>query len=646
MRFFRRRGYQEVCWALPLGKPSWNKPQGEAVVLFFWEYISFMSFLLIVSGPGMKKRTFRSPGSSVSVGAPGSEADVLLEIPGLTGLYYSVEKTLEGMDILLEPGVFIEIDGRKTKRRKVPIFSGQAFAHESYRIEVEWLPEEGEVMSLDPDMLSVGQEDVRDWFETFMDLVDRMEGLRELEGLVKVLTEGVLKTTGAERCYLELDGESGEVDKWYRSTIGGEQAFGVSHSLISRVRGDKGIVFVPESSADPTVAGLLSVKREGISSSVAVPIHALGKDLGVLYADCVSPGRKLGPEDFRKTALLGRIFANAIGNRSLLRSVFLEAELPLGLQSKSPSCKEMIEKARLYSQTDYTILIRGETGAGKDVVARSIHQISGRSRGPFVAVNCAAIPAQLMESELFGHIKGSFTGAELDRDGLFVSAEGGTLFLDEIGDMDKDLQSKILRVLETREVTPVGSTKSIPVDVRILAATHRDLEQMMQKGEFREDLYFRIRELEILVPPLRDRKEDLLRLAEVFLEEVSSELGLVPPSLSSEAMDKILKHSWRGNIRELKHAIRMAVLKSGGKEIQENDFELSEMEDHSMSSASPSSEESVPPGGWKKKLEDQEKEALKKTLEESGGNLTRAAALFGLPRTTYREKLIKYGLIP
>ncbi len=582
----------------------------------------------------------------IKVGSPGSSAEICFVVPGLTGLFFAVEKTIEGLEVIPEPGVVLEMGGREVKRRRVPINPGQSFHLESLRIEIEWISEAGEVRSWDPTMLSLGQEEVRDWFETFMGLVDKMEGLRDLDGLAEVLTKGILKTTGAERCYLELDNETGGAEKWFRSTIGGVQAFGVSRSLISRVRGGKGIVFVPESSADPTVAGLLSVKREGISSSVAVPIHALGKDLGVLYADCVSPGRSLGPEDFRKTALLGRIFASAVGNRNLLRSVLLEGELPLGLRSNSDACKEMIEKARLYSQTDYTILIRGETGAGKDVVARSIHAISGRSEGPFVPVNCAAIPAQLMESELFGHVKGSFTGAESNREGFFVAAGGGTLFLDEIGDMDKDLQSKILRVLETREVTPVGATQSIPVDVRILAATHRDLETMMSEGEFREDLYFRIRELEIVVPPLRDRKEDLLGLVGQFLEEAASELKLTVPVLSMEAREMILKHPWRGNIRELKHAMRIAVLRSGGQEIHGRDLELSEMTSPEEGFNSQATETSVPPGGWKKRLEEQEKEALRKTLEESGGNLTRAAALFGLPRTTYREKLIRYGLLP
>jgi transcriptional regulator with GAF, ATPase, and Fis domain len=605
-----------------------------------------MSFILKISGPGMEGRAFHHSDRRAVIGSIGSAADIRFEIPGLSGRFFCLEKTSEEIELLPEPGVVLAIEGREIKRRKVPLFPGQTIYLDKLRIEVEWVPDGDEVTSWDPNMLSSGQEEVRDWFETFMGLVDKMEGLRDLAGLAEVLTKGVLKTTGAERCYLELDNEPGEAEKWYRSTIGGEQPFGVSRSLISRVRGDKGIVFVPESSADPTVAGLLSVKREGISSSVAVPIHALGKDLGVLYVDCISPGRSLGPEDFRKTALLGRIFASAVGNRNLLRSVLLEGELPLGLKSRSPSCKEMIEKSRLYSQTDYTILIRGETGAGKDVVARAIHSISGRSEGPFVPVNCAAIPAQLMESELFGHVKGSFTGADLDREGFFVAANRGTLFLDEIGDMDKELQSKILRVLETREVTPVGATKSLPVDVRILAATHRDLEGMMRDGGFREDLYFRIRELEIIVPPLRERKEDLLDLAEQFLQEAASELGLLVPSLSKDAQELILGHSWRGNVRELKHAMRIASLRSGGREILAHDLELSGMGSPTTPEEAVSEESSVPPGGWKKKLEEQEIEALRKTLEESKGNLTRAAALFGLPRTTYREKLIKYGLLP
>jgi DNA-binding NtrC family response regulator len=314
------------------------------------------------------------------------------------------------------------------------------------------------------------------------------------------------------------------------------------------------------------------------------------------------------------------------------------------LQTQSPACADLVERVKLYAPADYTVLIRGETGSGKEVVARCIHDLSRRNEGPFIAVNCAAIPDQLMESILFGHEKGSFTGASEARNGHFVEADGGTLFLDEIGDMASDLQAKILRTLQDRIVMPVGSRRQINVDVRILAATHQNLESMVEAGDFREDLYYRLRELEIAIPSLRERSEDILQLCDTFLAEAATDLGLpAAPELAAATLDHLHRLPWRGNIRELRHVIKGAALRAAGGPILVTHLDAGPT--FGGATADGENGTSDPNMTWKERLEATEREALEQTLGECQGNLTKGAELFGVPRTTYREKLVKNGLL-
>jgi two-component system NtrC family response regulator len=300
----------------------------------------------------------------------------------------------------------------------------------------------------------------------------------------------------------------------------------------------------------------------------------------------------------------------------------------------------MVERVKMFAPADYTVLIRGETGSGKEVIARALHDLSRRKRGPFVPVNCAAIPDSLMESMLFGHEKGAFTGATQSNRGFFEEAQGGTILLDEIGDMALELQAKILRVLQDRVVTPVGSRRQIKVDVRVLAATHQDLERMVETGAFRDDLYYRLRELEIRLPALRERAADLLMLCERFLAEAAGELGHARvPELTTQAFDALQRHPWRGNIRELRHVIRAAALRAGGDTVRVDHIEIGSLPQPSAPGSAAAA------GSWKERLELQERAALQETLERAGGNLTKGAELFGVPRTTYREKLVKNGLL-
>jgi DNA-binding NtrC family response regulator len=287
------------------------------------------------------------------------------------------------------------------------------------------------------------------------------------------------------------------------------------------------------------------------------------------------------------------------------------------------------------ADSEATVLITGETGTGKEVVAHAIHHHGHRAGHPFVAVNCAAIPAELLESQLFGHARGAFTGAIADRAGSFREAEGGTLFLDEIGDMDLAMQAKLLRVLQDRMVVPVGG-KPVAVDVRILAATHRDLRAMVDKGSFREDLYYRIGVVPLHLPPLRERLADILPLAEHFLALTGS-----GRRLSAEAASRLLAHPWPGNVRELRNAIERAAVLAPLPVLSANDFEfLGEARTGSPDTDAPDWLSGDLPGAVARL----EAAMIRRALADCGGNRTEAARRLGIHRQLLYEKIKRLGL--
>ena len=300
---------------------------------------------------------------------------------------------------------------------------------------------------------------------------------------------------------------------------------------------------------------------------------------------------------------------------------------------RSPAMVKVLEVACDVAKTEATVLLLGASGTGKELMARAIHFNSPRSRGPFVALNCAASPEHLLESELFGHEKGAFTGAEAAKPGKFELAKGGTIFLDEIGDMDTALQAKLLRVLQEREFERVGGTKPIKADVRVVCATNRDLEEAVAEGKFREDLYYRVNVFPIRLATLRERKEDILPLAEHFLKRFSNETGKRVPGISKEARDFLLQQTWRGNVRELQNAIERAVILSHGELIQSNHLGLA------PAGAPPGGSVplELPPDGVS--LEELERDLLAQALQRTNGNKAAAARLLGLSRSALRYRL-------
>jgi DNA-binding NtrC family response regulator len=297
------------------------------------------------------------------------------------------------------------------------------------------------------------------------------------------------------------------------------------------------------------------------------------------------------------------------------------------------------------AETDLTVLVRGESGTGKELVAQALHQRSPRRDRPFVAVNCAAISAELVESELFGHEKGAFTGADARRFGRFEAAHGGTIFLDEIGDMAPETQAKVLRVLQEHSFERVGGTAPIEVDVRVVAATHRNLEQEVARGSFREDLYYRLRVVELALPPLRERPEDVPALALRFLDQASARLGRPAPRLGESALGALVRHGWPGNVRELRNAIESAAVLASGPVIGEDDLRL----DGAPANAPPPEPAAGAAGlpfaeAKRRAVERFERAFLLDALRACDGNISRAAEQVGMVRQSLQQKIRELGL--
>ncbi len=305
---------------------------------------------------------------------------------------------------------------------------------------------------------------------------------------------------------------------------------------------------------------------------------------------------------------------------------------------RSAAFKRILQDIENFATTDAKVLITGETGTGKELVARALHHKSARNGKRFVQINCATIPSELMESELFGHVKGSFSGAIRDYTGKFEIADGGTLFLDEIGDMDFRLQAKLLRVLESGEFEKVGSTKTIKVDVRIISATNKNLPQMIKEGSFREDLYHRIKVFEITIPPLRQRKEDIQPLAEHFLWEWAQTYNKKLIRFSPQALQLLLEYDWPGNVRELKNVVHKIAVLSNRSTISAQTVLLAL--DLNPNINFEESESLL----LKDKVIQAEKEHIANVLSMVDGKLNRAAEILGVERTTLFKKMKKYGL--
>jgi DNA-binding NtrC family response regulator len=337
-------------------------------------------------------------------------------------------------------------------------------------------------------------------------------------------------------------------------------------------------------------------------------------------------------------------------NISLRRRIEVEATQRGALIGNSASMERVRAIIEKVAETDATVLVRGESGTGKELVAREVHEKNSvRSKGPFVAVNCAALPSELIESELFGHEKGAFTGAAARRQGKFEQANGGTLFLDEIGDMSSNVQAKLLRALEERRIERLGGNESIPVDVRIVSATHRPLEQEIASGNFRADLFYRLRVVTIDIPPLRERREDIPQLAETFTRAAAERYGLPLRQIGQSALRRLVDYDWPGNVRELKNTIDRAAIMAEGEELRSQDLpdEITSGQEKELLSSKGDAEGglAVPfTADFREDRREFERRYISRCLEHTQGNVTKAAEILGMHRQSLQHKLRQLGL--
>ncbi|MCS6852396.1 MAG: sigma 54-interacting transcriptional regulator [Gemmataceae bacterium] len=419
----------------------------------------------------------------------------------------------------------------------------------------------------------------------------------------------------------------------------------VSRFVSSEVISSREAILAENVSRHRHLSGRESLLELGVTSLICAPA-IVGPDLlGLIHLYCTSPHRSLDPEDLEFTMAVAKQYA--LATRQLQRQASLSAENRLlrdqlrvesELIGESPAIREILGQIARVARTNATVLIRGESGVGKELVARAIHHSSLRKDGPFVCLNCAALTETLLESELFGHERGAFTGATEKMIGKFEAAHRGTIFLDEIGELTPSTQAKLLRVLEGHPFERVGGSTPIHVDVRVVAATNQPLEKALQTGQFRRDLFYRLQVVEIRVPPLWTRTSDIPLLAQHFLKRFARETGRKIHGFTPAALKKLQEYPWPGNVRELKNVIERAVALGAGPTIDVADLRLG-------SPAGDGAETMALPGNYQPiSLEELEKRHIARTLQHTGWNKSRAASILGIERTTLDRKIKLYDL--
>jgi Nif-specific regulatory protein len=418
-----------------------------------------------------------------------------------------------------------------------------------------------------------------------------------------------------------------------------------SRSIVAQAGAGRSILTL-SAGEDERFRDLKSVSMYGIRSLMCVPLRSRGRIVGTVYLDSRKEGALFSQDDLRFIEAFADHAALALQNarerakleveNRRLRAVAQDRVRFGNLIGRCEAMQHVFDLIEKVAATDLPVLVQGESGTGKELVARAIHFHGPRKRRVILSENCAAIPETLLESELFGHVRGAFTGAERDRPGLFEQADGGTLFLDEVGDMSHAMQARLLRVLQEGEIRRVGGERLVPVNVRVIAATHRDLGAEVRAGRFREDLLYRLQVLVIPIPPLRERPEDIPLLVDHFLERIARERGLDLPRIDPDVRGVLERHSWPGNVRQLESAIQRLVLHAGDSQVT---MAALDSDDSLRTSLLGSSSEEA-----RFSLDDGVREQLRRALAAAGGHRERAAQLLGVSRATIYRKIKEFGL--
>jgi Nif-specific regulatory protein len=427
----------------------------------------------------------------------------------------------------------------------------------------------------------------------------------------------------------------------------------VSDNLSRVVLSKREAILARDVGDDRQLAMFDSLGEMKAQSVICAPINAVDRVLGLIHLYSSNPDNPLDKHDLEFTLAVANQLAVALLQlqerdtlqnglakaRSVNESLRSQLSHEQTLIGDSNSMVELKDRIGLIAETHANVLIRGESGCGKELIARSIHNLSPRRDGPFVCVNCAALNESLLESELFGHEKGAFTGAVDRKIGRFEQADGGTLFLDEVGEMSPSIQAKFLRVLEGYAFERIGGRKPIQVDVRIVAATNRDLEEAVEDGDFRKDLYFRLQVAEITASPLRDRRDDIEQLAKAFLQKFVHKTGRVIKGFTDEAIQLLRDHNWPGNVRELQNTIERTVILCRNEIVRASDIQLSSLANRPAISAN----DRESSGEYRElSMADVEQEHILSTLEHTGWNKSKAAQILGIERSTLDRKLKRY----
>jgi transcriptional regulator with GAF, ATPase, and Fis domain len=482
-----------------------------------------------------------------------------------------------------------------------------------------------------PDGLPATARTVRD-LNVLLEFSRTLNSVRGLAALQEKVLEAVLAIVPADQAAVLLSedgvgGFSSIVGRHRR--LGPNQPIHASQTILSRVLEENLAVLSNDVQSDAAYREADSLLERKVHSVLAVPLEVQGKMLGVMYLDASSPGARFDSDLLEFVATLGNITALAIENARHLerlggenRRLYEELNIHHSMIGESKAMHEVYDFVSRVAGRDSTVLISGESGTGKELVARAVHANSSRTNKPFVAINCAAITETLLESELFGHERGAFTGAVSQKKGKLEVAEGGTVFLDEIGELAVPMQAKLLRVLQEREFERVGGTRSIKLDVRLIAATNRDLKEASRTGTFRPDLYYRLNVVSLHMPALRERREDIPLLAAFFAAQYGEKVKRRVAGISPEARACLQRYDWPGNVRELENAIERAVVLGSTELILIDDLPDSILEETAASGE--------PVSALHDGIRDAKKVLIERAIEQANGNYTDAAKILGV----------------